>query len=108
MWARLLGEYRAWNRARLARKRHAIETAAPKLIITVTSWIRVDGGIYPSWIHCYENPIGERSCRYQKGQIEIKLEHLKQYNTVIVPWMNHRYTNQQLIEWAKDSHSKPA
>lgn len=109
LWARCLGEVKAWNRARLRRKQYRANMRKPKLVTTITVWLSHEArGDHPAWIHCYENGYGVRSYIYKHGFLSFPEGAVLELHRIVMPWSLGKYTNEQLINYAQSSHRKPS
>lgn len=103
-WARAIGAIRAWRRLREDRKRW-------RLVASVNHWTwwtdaqRWDHCTF----HCFQRGDGARRCEHMSTSILLKnrRERNSMYIEVIVPWINGRYSNEQIIETAKRTEAKP-
>lgn len=101
-WSRLLGNWRAWRAARAARKKMYH-------IATVNIWMRtiVDKQIHCSWVHFYETGAGKRSYTYQQGKRPHRLETTHLYHHLVIPWLHHKLSNDDLRRQANLYNDEP-
>lgn len=104
LWVKWLGDWRARRRAKKARK-------TKHHVATVTLWAHKssepDKGLV-SYIQLYSTGDGKRSytfdhCEWPKHWA---YEGFRDYHRVIVPWLNGRWSNQTIIDWAAKTHQR--
>lgn len=102
LWARLLGDWRAWKRARRARK-------AQYHIGTVTLWGR-NSSDQPvtGFLHLYVRGDGKRSYVYERGDLNHSTDYKiwALYHVTIIPWLNGKYDNDAMTNWCSKSRQR--
>lgn len=101
-WPRLLGNWRAWRRARAARRKTYHVT-------TVTLWTKFtkDDRIEAAWVHLYETGSGRRSFQYHIGRTRTDLKEYHAYHQLILPWLNYKVGNKEVVKYAEGSDRVP-
>lgn len=112
VWARLLGAWRGWRRARQARRDNERAKAKYHLIVSVpaeTQWTDV-GTTSVSYYVLFEDGHGNRKHEYRPGSYLLndkrgELSH-PTYIRFIEPWLHGKYTNQWIIDLVKRHYTK--
>lgn len=113
-WARWLGEYRAWKRAKDFRLKQQAECDVEKEkfrhIATVHLWTRWTdtGNTDCQFFICEENGFGERRFEYGATSDLIKKKNCHDtwlYARVVRPWMLHSLSNQVIQEYARKTRT---
>jgi hypothetical protein len=103
LWAKCLGWYRARQRRKAARKE-------VRYIATVFVWQRWTDKDYCSkvWYICKEKA-GVRYYEYGSDSylLDNREKRYTMYASVIEPWILNRFTNQQIIDFAKTTVKEP-
>lgn len=101
-WARLLGDYRAWRKAREAR-------FAQNHVATINLWFRPAGThrAMAAWLHLYERGDGKRTFKFHNPAKVAKLERFSVYHHIVIPWVHHRVSNDTVREVARRSCDAP-
>ncbi len=102
LWAR----WRGYFAARKRRKEAAEEI---KYIATVYAWTRYDKYSSRQWYILRENGLGKRTYEYgyESSFLKDAAKTHAEYPNSIVPWVHGKYSNAQMIEYAKKSAIHP-
>lgn len=101
-WSRVLGNLRARKAAR--RARHHVRHVA-----TITLWCRNvnNTNSYPSWLMLFERGDGKRTYKFKRGMVSLPIDQLRDYYDVVLPWVDHKYSNKQMLELQSASRKMP-
>lgn len=103
LWSRMLGSWRAWRRARKARriKHH---------IATVEMWMVREGRntSHCAFIQLYQDGKGKRTFEFEKGTWLNHWDYTQwyDYHKTIVPWLHGKWDNNTIAAWAAKTHQR--
>ncbi len=102
LWSRMLGDWRAWRRARKARtmKYHI---ATIKLHGSSYQGRRVTG-----YVHLFETGKGKRSFKYERGELNRATDHMQfsAMHDVVIPWHHGKWDNKTIRDWADKANQR--
>lgn len=106
LWAKYLGDWRARRRAKKARKtKHHVTT----VVLWCYRKAEPDKRL-AAYIQLYSTGGGERSytfehCEWPKHR---SYKDFRDYHEVIIPWLNGKWSNKAIIDWAVKTHKRSA
>jgi len=103
----LLGDFRAWRRARLARKEALKEFKSQKWVATVVVWSKRGGHPWiPSYFQLYEEA-GKRKYTFVKGAVSNHADSYAQFQKWVLPWTYGNVSNSDIRRIAELSEKTP-
>lgn len=106
-WSRMLGDFRAYRRARLARQEARKEFKSQKWIATVIVWTkRGEHPWQPSYFQLYEEA-GKRKYNFVKGAISMHAGSYTQFQKWVLPWTYGNVSNSDIKRIADMSERTP-
>lgn len=98
-WSRLLGDFRARKRAKQARNEAF-------WLCTITVWASDGVDTYPAWFHLSESQT-QRFSDFYAGAGKMGKTGYRTYHSIIIPWLNGKLSNEQMVKLAIASEDQP-